>query len=178
MMRTLQADVRYVAADAKLAFPFTRLNLVPEANSTWLLPRLVGVSRALELLLSGRSFTGEEAAAMGMVSAALPRDEVLPASLRLARDIAVHCAPAAVGVTKQLVHRSLEEPDRAKACGVETRLSAWAGSLPDTGAVVTAFRSGSEPSFTGAKHARPPVEIDPMTVLGPMPVLGPDPAAG
>ena len=169
----LQADVRYVAADAKLAFPFTRLNLVPEANSTWLLPRLVGVSCALELLLSGRSFTGAEAAAMGMASAALPRDEVLPAALLLAHDIAAHCAPVAVGVTKQLVHRSLEEPDRARACTVETRLSAWAGALPDTSAVVAAFRSGSEPSFTGSKHERPPAEIDPMVVLGP-----PDPGEG
>jgi enoyl-CoA hydratase/carnithine racemase len=163
---SLHADIRYVALDAKLKFPFTRLNLIPEANSTWLLPRLVGVSRALELLLSARFFSGAEAAAMGMASRALPADEVLPATLELAREIATYCAPTATGIAKQLINRALEEPDRTKVCTVETALTMWAGTLPDTGPAVMAMKEGRPPSFTGSKHAMPPAEIDPMLVLG------------
>jgi enoyl-CoA hydratase/carnithine racemase len=163
---SLHADIRYVALDAKLKFPFTRLNLIPEANSTWLLPRLVGVSRALELLLSARFFSGAEAAAMGMASRALPADEVLPATLELAREIATYCGPTATGVAKQLINRALEEPDRTKVCTVETALTMWAGTLPDTGPAVMAMKKGRPPSFTGSKHAMPPAEIDPMLVLG------------
>jgi enoyl-CoA hydratase/carnithine racemase len=162
----LLTDVRYVASDAKLRFPFTRLNLVPEANATWLVPRLVGLSRALELLLSGRFFSGEEAANMGMASRALPAREVLGAAMELAREIAINCAPVATGLTKQLVHRSLEEPDRDKACRVETRLASWTGSLPDTLPGLMAFRAGREPTFGCSKHEEPPAEIDPMRALG------------
>ena len=104
---------------------------------------------------------------MGMASAALPREEVLPATLHLAREIATYCAPVATGVTKQLVHRSLEETDRTKVCGVETQLSMWSGGLPDTGPGVAAFRARSEPQFSCSKHERPPAEIDPMLVVGP-----------
>ena len=71
-------DILYAAADAKLGFVFSRRGIFPEANSTWLLPRLIGVPRAMELLLTGRMFTGAEAAAMGLVSRALPREELLP----------------------------------------------------------------------------------------------------
>ena len=78
-------DIRYVAEDAKLSFVFTRRGIVPEANSTWLVPRLIGLSRGLDLLLSGRQFSGREAAEWGLASRALPADEVLPAALELAR---------------------------------------------------------------------------------------------
>lgn len=158
----LQADIRYVAEDAKLRFPFARFNLIPEAGSTWLLPRLVGASSALELLLSARWFTGAEAAAMGMASAALPADEVLPATMHLAREMATHCAPLAVGLTKQMVHRSLQESDRTTMCTLETRLTMWTGTLPDTAAGISAMRKRTDPAFTGSKHDQPPVGLDPL----------------
>jgi enoyl-CoA hydratase/carnithine racemase len=158
----LQADIRFVAEDAKLRFPFTRFNLIPEANSTWLLPRLVGVTHALELLLSARWFSGAEAAGMGMMSAALPAAEVLPTTVALARDIATYCGPLAVGLTKQLVHRALQEPDRTAMCRIETALTTWTGTLPDTGAGIAAMRGGTEPQFTGSKHDQPPNGLDPI----------------
>jgi enoyl-CoA hydratase/carnithine racemase len=74
-------DVRFAAAEAKYGFVFTRRGIVPEASSTWLLPRLIGVSRAMELLLSGRIFSGAEAAEMGLVSRALAAADVLPARM-------------------------------------------------------------------------------------------------
>src|SRR3954452_14000986 len=71
---TLVFDMLIAAEDAKLRFPFVRMNLIPEANSTWMLPRLVGVSQALDLLITGRLCSGADAAGMGLVSRVLPRD--------------------------------------------------------------------------------------------------------
>jgi len=71
------------------------MNLIPEASSTWILPRLVGVSKALELFLTGRFFTGADAAEMGIVSKAVARDDVLAAAIELGREIATYAAPVA-----------------------------------------------------------------------------------
>ena len=90
-------DLRIVADDAKLGFVFTRRGIVPDANICWLLPRLVGVERALDLLVTGRMFSGTEAVAMGLALRAVPRDEVLAAAQALAREIAALSAPLAAG---------------------------------------------------------------------------------
>jgi enoyl-CoA hydratase/carnithine racemase len=149
---TLLHDMRVVAEDARLRFAFTRLNLVPDANSTWLLPRIVGVSRALELMLTGRWFTGAEAAAMGLASAAVPADQVLPAAMEMAREIADNVAPVAAGVTKELVYRFLGEQDRLAAMALETKLTWWTGTQPDTAEGVMALMERRKPKFTGSKH--------------------------
>ena len=78
----LQYDLRIAAVDAKLGFVFVRRGVNPELASTWILPRLVGVARAADLLLSGRVFTGEEAAQIGLVNEALPAEDVLPRARR------------------------------------------------------------------------------------------------
>lgn len=152
-------DVRYAAEDARLAFPFTRLGIIPEANSTWLLPRLVGVSRALELLLSGRPFSGREAAEIGLVSRALPRDEVLGAALELARGIAENTAPASVAVTKRIVYQELERNDRAAAMARETGAVWWIGQQPDAREGVVAQIERRPPSWKGSKHVKLPDDL-------------------
>jgi enoyl-CoA hydratase/carnithine racemase len=149
---TLLHDMRVVAEDARLRFAFTRLNLVPDANSTWLLPRIIGVSRALELMLTGRWFTGAEAAAMGLASTAVPADQVLSAAMELAREIADNVAPVAAGVTKELVYRFLGEQDRLAAMALETKLTWWTGTQPDTAEGVMALMEKRKPKFTGSKH--------------------------
>ena len=116
-------DIRYVAEDAKLSFVFTRRGIIPEANSTWLVPRLVGLSRGLDVLLSGRTFTGREAAEWGLCSRALPAGEVLPAALELAHDIADNTAPLSVALTKQLVYESMDAAARPQAITREGRRS-------------------------------------------------------
>lgn len=153
-------DVRYAAEDAKLSFPFTRVGMIPEANSTWLVPRLVGLSRGLELLLSGRIFTGAEAAEMGLVSRALPRERVLDAVLELARDIARNTAPASVALTKRLVHEGLEQTDRLAAMRRETKLTWWTGEQPDAAEGVMAFLEKREPRWKGSKHLKIPPELE------------------
>jgi enoyl-CoA hydratase/carnithine racemase len=159
---TFLADIRIVADDARLRLPFVRLNVLPDANSTWLLPRLVGLSRGLELLLSGRWFTGQEAADMGLASKALPAADVLAAAQELARDIATNTGPAAVGVTKQMVYKNLERTDRVAAFTEETKLTWWAGSQPDTVEGVTALMGRRAPQWTQSKHLPIPVDLQEM----------------
>jgi enoyl-CoA hydratase/carnithine racemase len=149
---SLLHDIRVVAEDARLRFVFTRLNLIPEGNSTWILPRIVGVSNAMELLLTGRWFSGVEAASMGLASKAVPADQVLSTAVELARDIADNTAPTATGVTKELVYRFLGEPDRLAAMALETKLTWWAGNQPDTMEGVMALMEKRKPKFGGSKH--------------------------
>jgi enoyl-CoA hydratase/carnithine racemase len=149
---TLLFDIRIAAEDAKLRFPFVQMNIIPEANSTWMLPRLVGVSRALELFLTGRFVSGAEAAEMGLVSRAVPRAEVLAAALELAREIATYAAPLAAGVTKQLVYQALESGDRRGTMTAETRLTWWAGTQPDTAEGVRALMTRDVPHFKQSKQ--------------------------
>lgn len=152
-------DIRYAAEDAKLGFTFSRRGIVADANSTWFLPRLVGVERALDLLLTGRMFTGTEAAAMGLVSRALPRDEVLPAALELARDIAANTAPASVAITKRLVYRNLQELDREAAFALETDVIWWAGRLPDAVEGIMSFLEKRAPQWQVSKQVELPKEF-------------------
>src|SRR5262249_54139337 len=105
----LQWDVRLAGESTRITFVFVKRGLVPEAASTWLLPRIVGVSRAAELLLSGRLVRADEALAMGLVSRVVPDAELLPTAQALAREIATTTAPVAVALTKQLLWSGLSE---------------------------------------------------------------------
>lgn len=99
----LQADVRYVAEDAKLSFAFVRRGVIPELASHVILPRLAGLSRAAELLMSGRTFTGAEAVEYGVATRALPSERVLAEAVALAGDIAANAAPLSVAISKRLL---------------------------------------------------------------------------
>jgi enoyl-CoA hydratase/carnithine racemase len=99
----LQCDLRLVAEDAKLGVVQVRRGVMPDAYSHWTLPRLVGLAAAADILLTGRTFDGREAARLGVASRALPADEVLPATLEIARDIAVNTAPLSVAISKRLL---------------------------------------------------------------------------
>jgi enoyl-CoA hydratase/carnithine racemase len=149
-------DLRVVAEDAKLGFVFTRRGIVPDANIHWLLPRLVGVEKALDLLMSGRMFSGAEAVQMGLALKAVPRDEVLPAALELAREIAVNASPAAVGIVKHFVYEHLGETDRKAAFAEETKVIWWVGEQPDAMEGVMSFLEKRTPAWQTSKHASPP----------------------
>lgn len=128
---TLLLDIRIVADDAKLRLPFVHLGVAPDANSTWLLPRLVGLERSLELTLTGRTVLGAEAPGLGLALESAPASDVLARAQELGRTIAARSAPLAVGVTKQLVYEGLGEDDRLAAFQRETRLIWWLGTRPD-----------------------------------------------
>ena len=112
----LQCDLRIVAADAQLAIPQVRRGMVGDAQSHWTLRRAVGLATAADLLLTGRTISGREAASRGIASQALPAPEVLPAALAIARDSAVHASAAAVALSKQILwgEQDLEEVGRAE----------------------------------------------------------------
>jgi enoyl-CoA hydratase/carnithine racemase len=143
-------DIRFAAADAKYGFVFTRRGVVPEAGSTWMLPRLVGVSRAMELLLTGRIFSGTEGAEMGLFTRALPAQEVLPAAQELARDLAANTSAVSVAATKALVYHGLGQ-DREESHAVEHQVFRWMGNSPDAAEGVTAFLEKRSPQWPLSK---------------------------
>lgn len=102
----LQCDVRFLAREGKYGVLQVRRGVMPDAYAHWTLPRIVGMGKAAEILLSGRKYTGEEAFALGIANHLLPAEEVLPAALELARDIADHAAPLSVAITKKLLWES------------------------------------------------------------------------
>jgi len=99
----LQADIRIMAADAKYAVAQVRRGVIPDCMSHWTLPHLVGGAAAADILLTGRTFDGAEAAAMGIATRALPADEVLDHAMTVARDIAVNVAPMSAALSKRLL---------------------------------------------------------------------------
>jgi enoyl-CoA hydratase/carnithine racemase len=143
-------DIRFAAADAKYGFVFTRRGLVPEAGSTWMLPRLVGVSRAMELLLSGRIFSGTEGAEFGLFTRALPADEVLPAAQEFARELAASTSAVSLAATKALVYQGLDQ-DRDESHEIERQVFRWMGNQPDAAAGVTAFLEKRAPQWPLSK---------------------------
>ena len=143
-------DIRFAAADAKYGFVFTRRGVVPEAGSTWMLPRLVGVSRAMELLLSGRIFSGAEGAEIGLFARALPAAEVLPAALEFARELAASTSAVSVAATKALVYDGLGQ-DRDESHAIEHKVFRWAGNQADAREGVTAFLEKRAPQWPLSK---------------------------
>lgn len=150
----LQCDVRFVAADAKLSFAFTRRGVAPELGSHFLLPRIVGFSHASDLLISGRTFSGEDAAAIGLASRALPADEVLPAALEYAHDVARECSPTSCAIVKELLWSALDV-DQAEIRRVELALFGWIGGRDDAREGVTSWSERRPPRWTGLPSDRP-----------------------
>ena len=110
------ADVRFVASTAKLTAAAPRLGLPAECAASWILPRLIGGSRATEILMSSRIVMGDEAAAIGLAHRSLPAEEVLPAATAYAAELIATCAPSSLRATKAQMaldsERSLLEADR------------------------------------------------------------------
>jgi enoyl-CoA hydratase/carnithine racemase len=138
-------DVRLVAEDAKIQFAFVRRGVVPELASHVIVPRVVGLSRAAELLLSGRMISGREAAAIGLASEALPREEVLPAALERALDFA-NAAPVSVALSKRLLWEGLTAsvPDMMAR---EFRIFRWVTRQPDAKEGVVSFLEKRPPAW-------------------------------
>ncbi len=104
----LQCDLRIVAEEGKYGIVQVRRGVMPDAYAHWTLPRLVGMERAADLLLTGRKLTGAEAVEMGLASRCLPRDQVLDAARETAREIVVNTAPLSVAITKRLLWESAD----------------------------------------------------------------------
>jgi enoyl-CoA hydratase/carnithine racemase len=153
---TLLFDIRVVAEDAKLEFIFPRRALIPDANATWLLPRLIGLSRALDLMITGRRFNGVEAVEYGLATRAVPADDVLAAAQALAREIAVKCSPATMGLVKRMLYTFAKTNDRDEAFRQETELIWWIGQQPDVIAGVMGWLHDKDPEWKLPKYPELP----------------------
>ena len=144
---TMQCDLRFVAEDATLGFVHVRMGVLPDAHAHWTVPRAVGFAVAQDLLLTGRRFKGSEAAELGLVHRALPAEEVLPAALETAREIATDTAPLSVAASKRLLW-STPTLDADECDRLET---AWHEALmgrPDAREGPTAFLERRPPQWT------------------------------
>jgi enoyl-CoA hydratase/carnithine racemase len=155
----LQWDLRIASDRATLSFPFVRRGLTPEAGSSWILPRLVGMSAALDLLLTGRTVDAREALSLGLISRVVEHDRLMEETLAIARDLAEHTSPTAVAATKQLLWRQAMDGDAERARGREEAVFAWAGAREDVAEGVQAFLDKRAPSFSRVVEAAP-VEHD------------------
>jgi enoyl-CoA hydratase/carnithine racemase len=155
----LQWDIRIAAEDARLALAFNRRGMLPELNSPYLAPRMVGLSRGMELLITGRMFSGREAADWGLVSEALPADRVLPRALEIARDIAENTAPVSVAVLKRLVWEQLAGGDFATTQARNHQLFGWVNSQRDAPEGRRAFVEKRPPNWSLKKNADFPDQL-------------------
>src|SRR5262245_13369394 len=135
----LQWDIRLAGESTRITFVFVKRGLVPEAASTWLLPRLIGMSRAAELLLTGRLVGAREALEMGLVSRVVPDAELLTTAQAIAREIAEQTAPVAVALTKRLLWHMASEPDPDAAERLDSQVFGWATQSPDAKEGIRAF---------------------------------------
>jgi enoyl-CoA hydratase/carnithine racemase len=128
LVLALMCDIRFAAEGAKLTTAFSRRGLVAEYGIAWILPRLVGPARALDLLLSGRVVLGEEAAALGLVNRSLPADRLLDETLAYARDLAANTSPSSMAAMKAQVYADLERPLAEALADADRRMLASFGA--------------------------------------------------
>jgi enoyl-CoA hydratase/carnithine racemase len=143
----LPMDIRLAAEGARFGFVFTRRGMVPEACSSWFLPRLVGMQQALDWVMSGRVFDAREALAGGLVKQVLPADELLPAARALASEIARHTSAVSVALARQMLWRMLGAAHPMDAHRVESRGIRQMGRSPDAYEGVAAFLEKRLPRF-------------------------------
>ena len=136
---TLPMDVRLASDRARMGFVFTRRGIVPEACSSWFLPRVVGVSRALEWVLSGRVFPAEEAVAGGLVREVVPHEDLLAAARRVAVGFSDGTSPVSVALSRRMLWRMLCADHPMEAHKVDSRAMAEMGRSADTHEGVAAF---------------------------------------
>jgi enoyl-CoA hydratase/carnithine racemase len=143
---TLAMDARIASSTATFGFVFTRLGIVPEACSSWFLPRLVGIPTALDWLMSGRTVSAGDAMEAGLVRGVV--DDVITAATDYARDAVCATAPVSVALTRQLVWRMTTVASPAEAHRIDSALLFSRGSAADAKEGVAAFRDRRPPDFS------------------------------
>jgi enoyl-CoA hydratase/carnithine racemase len=144
---TLPMDVRIASDKARVGLVFGRLGIVPEACSTWFLPRIVGISRALELVYSADILDAAEAKDAGLVRDVVAPDDLLPTAYALAERFVRGRSPVATALMRQMLYRNSAQPDPVTAHQVES-LAMFYASIGDGREGVAAFREKRAASFT------------------------------
>jgi enoyl-CoA hydratase/carnithine racemase len=145
---TLAMDVRIVSEDAKIGFVFARRGVVPEACSSWFLPRIVGISKAAEWIYTGRVFRASEEANSGLFNHVVPQDKVLEKAMTIAREIAENTSAISVALGKALLWHAHAEKDPQSAHLIDSKCFYWAGLQKDTREGVQSFLEKRRPRFT------------------------------
>jgi enoyl-CoA hydratase/carnithine racemase len=143
----LPMDIRIASTDARFGFVFARRGIAPEACSSWFLPRLVGVSTALEWCYSGKVFPAAEAKERGLVRSLHAPEELLPAARAIAREIIDNTAPVSVAVTRQLMWRGLTASHPMEAHRADSRAIQYRGRAEDAREGVSAFLEKRAPNY-------------------------------
>ena len=144
---TLPMDIRLASDTAKFGFVFARRGIVPEACSSWFLPRVVGISRAAEWCYSGRVFPAAEALAGGLVRSVHAPDDLLPTARAIAAEIAENTAPVSVALTRQMLWRMLGADHPMEAHRVDSRAIKERGRSADSREGVVSFLEKRPPNF-------------------------------
>lgn len=143
---TLAMDVRLISENARMGFVFGKIGIVPEACSTWFLPRLVGISQALEWVYTGELISSADAVSKGLAKAAVPADQLMIQARQLAHSYINHRSPVAIALARQMMLRNPALPHPVEAHKVES-LAVFYTSLRDGKEGVKAFLEKRDPVF-------------------------------
>jgi len=155
---TLPMDVRIASSEARMGFVFSRRGVVPEACSTWFLPRLVGIARAAEWVYSGRVFPAAEALAGGLVSRVVEPERLLPAARELAREFSENTSAMSVALSRQLMWTMLGADHPMAAHRLDSACMEYMGRSPDAREGVSSFLEKRSPRF----GMRPSADMPPF----------------
>jgi enoyl-CoA hydratase/carnithine racemase len=143
---TLAMDFRLASEKARIGFVFGKIGIVPEACSSWFLPRIVGLTQALEWTYSADILTPEEAQRGGLVKAVLPPDQLLPEAYKLARKFVEKRSPVAIALTRQMMYRNSAQPHPLEAHKVDS-LAMFYTSVQDGKEGVKSFLEKRDPAY-------------------------------
>ncbi|UCD56779.1 MAG: enoyl-CoA hydratase/isomerase family protein [Candidatus Hydrogenedentota bacterium] len=144
----LPMDIRIAAESARFGMVFVRRGVIPELASPWFLPRIVGVSKAAELMYTGRIIGAEEALECGLVSRVVPDAELLRVAREMASEISMHAAPVSLALTKRMLWQFLAETDLKRVEEINHTYFAWTGTQPDCHEGIVSFLEKRPPRWT------------------------------
>jgi len=144
---TLPMDIRLASEKAKFGFVFARRGIAPEAASSWFLPRIVGINKAMEWVATGRVFGPEEALAGGLVSEVLAPEDLLPRAREIALEIARNTSPVSVALSRQMMWKMLCADHPMEAHRVDSKVIEFMGAGPDAREGVVSFLEKRPPRF-------------------------------
>lgn len=156
---TLPMDIRMVSTKARVGFVFGRLGIVPEATSSWFLPRIVGIQQALEWTYAADILTAEEVVAGGLARSVHEPEDLLPAAYALARKFVENRSPAGIAMTRQLMYRNSAQPHPLAAHRADS-LAMFYASIGDGKEGVAAFLEKRDPEFTSRASELPEIFED------------------
>ncbi len=143
----LPMDVRIASTQSKFGFVFARRGLVPEACSSWFLPRVAGISKAMEWVMTGRVFPPEEALQGNLVSRIVEPDQLIPVARALAKESAENTSAVSIALSRQLLWRMLGADHPMEAHKVDSKCIYHLGTRPDVAEGVTSFLQKRPPNF-------------------------------